>query len=75
MEIYENQPGHSNSQPWLLSFTVLVLIVFGALAILQTAALGLLPFLFGISFEQVPYLLGASLDHPNARMAFLLFKA
>ncbi|MDO6439990.1 CPBP family intramembrane metalloprotease [Cyclobacterium sp. 1_MG-2023] len=74
MEIYENQPGHSNSQPWLLSFTVLVLIVFGALAILQTAALGLLPFLFGISFEQVPYLLGASLDHPNARMAFLFIQ-
>ena len=74
MEIYENRPGHSIKQHWLLSFTVLVLIVFGSLAILQTMALGLLPILFGISFDQLPYLLSASLDHPNARLAFLFIQ-
>lgn len=74
MEIYENRPGQTNNQHWLLSFIVLFLIVFGTLAILQTLALGLLPFVFGISFEQLPYLLIGSLDHPNARLAFLFIQ-
>lgn len=74
MEIYENRPGYTSNQPWLLSLTVLVLIVFGALAMLQALALGLLPFLFGIPFDQIPYLLSASSDHANARLAFLFIQ-
>lgn len=74
MEIYEHRPGHRVNQHWLLSLTVLVLIVFGTLAILQTIAVGLIPFLFGIGFDQLPSLLTASLEHPNGRMAFLFIQ-
>jgi hypothetical protein len=74
MEFYENRPRQSNNQYWLLSFIVLVLIVFGTLSILQSVSLGLLPFVFGISFEQLTSLFSASLDHPNARLAFLFIK-
>lgn len=74
MEIYEHRPGQRVNQHWLLSITVLVLIVFGALAILQTLAIGLIPVLFGISFDELPGLLSATLDHPNSRMAFLFIQ-
>ena len=74
MELYEDRPGQSNHQPWLLSFTVLVLIVFGTLSVLQSVAVALLPMLFGISIDQVSLLLGATLDHPNARLAYFFIK-
>ncbi|MFO7826635.1 MAG: CPBP family intramembrane glutamic endopeptidase [Cyclobacterium sp.] len=74
MEIYEHRPGQRVNQHWLLSITVLVLIVFGTLAILQTLAIGLIPVLFGISFDELPGLLSATLDHPNSRMAFLFIQ-
>ncbi|SEJ10299.1 hypothetical protein SAMN05192553_102389 [Cyclobacterium xiamenense] len=74
MEIYEHQPGYQVRQHWLLSFSVLVLLVFGALAILQTLAVGLIPFLFGIGFDQLPALLSGTLNHPNGRMAFLFIQ-
>lgn len=74
MEIYEDRPGQSNHQPWLLSFTVLVLIVFGTLSVLQSVAVALLPMLFGISIDQVSLLLGATLDYPNARLAYFFIK-
>lgn len=74
MEIYEHREGHSVNQHWLLSITVLVLIVFGTLAILQTIAIGLIPVLFGISFDELPGLLATTLENPNSRMAFLFIQ-
>ncbi|SHM35801.1 hypothetical protein SAMN04488057_101191 [Cyclobacterium lianum] len=74
MEIYEHRAGQQVHQHWLLSITVLVLIVFGTLAILQTIAIGLIPVLFGISFDQLPGLLQTTLNHPNSRMAFLFIQ-
>ncbi|MBD3630569.1 CPBP family intramembrane glutamic endopeptidase [Cyclobacterium sp.] len=74
MEIYEHRPGQQTNQHWLLSITVLVLIVFGTLAILQTIAIGLIPVFFGISFDELPDLLATTLDHPNSRMAFLFIQ-
>ncbi|MEX2512516.1 MAG: CPBP family intramembrane glutamic endopeptidase [Cyclobacteriaceae bacterium] len=71
MEIYEHRQGSKVHQHWLLSFTVLVLIVFGTLAILQTLALGLIPVLFDIPLDQIQDLLMGELDHPKGRMAFL----
>tara|TARA_R110002096_G_scaffold209863_1_gene397106 strand:- start:391 stop:1326 length:936 start_codon:yes stop_codon:yes gene_type:complete len=75
MEIYENQSEQTNHQHWVISITVLALFVFGSQAILQSLAFVLLPFLFDISIDQVPYLINASLDHPNARLAFLFINS
>ncbi|MEX0884129.1 MAG: CPBP family intramembrane glutamic endopeptidase [Cyclobacteriaceae bacterium] len=74
MEIYEHQQGSKVHQHWLLSFTVLTLIVFGTLAILQTLALGLIPVLFGLSLDQIQDLLTGELEHPNGRLAFLFIQ-
>lgn len=74
MEIYEHKEGKRVRHHWLLSFTVLVLLVFGALAVLQTIAIGLIPVLFGIPLTQLQDLLLAQLDHPNARLAFLFIQ-
>jgi len=74
MEIYENRNGSAVNHPWLLSLTILVLLVFGALAVAQSIAVALTTFLFGIPFGDLMPLLTGNLTHPNARLAFLFIQ-
>ncbi len=74
MEIYEDQEGSKVQQHWLLSLTVLVLIVFGTMVLFQTLALYLVPYLFGIPYVQLPDLLTGEMNHENARLAFLFIQ-
>ena len=74
MEIYENRKGYSVNHFWLLSFIILLLLVFGALAVAQSIAVALTTFLFGIPFEDLMPLLTGNLSHPNARLAFLFIQ-
>lgn len=73
-EIYENRKGYGVNHFWLLSFTILFLLLFGALAIAQTVAVALTTPLFGIPFGDLMPLLTGSLSHPNARIAFLFIQ-
>ncbi|WP_158855901.1 CPBP family intramembrane glutamic endopeptidase [Lunatibacter salilacus] len=74
MEIYENRNVPAVNHPWLLSLTILVLLVFGALAVAQSIAVALSTVLFGIPFEDLMPLLTGNLSHPNARIAFLFIQ-
>ncbi len=74
MEIYENRNATAVNHPWLLSLTILVLLVFGALAVAQSIAVALSTVLFGIPFGDLMPLLTGNLSHPNARLAFLFIQ-
>ena len=74
MEIYENRNVPAVNHPWLLSLTILVLLVFGALAVAQSVAVALSTVLFGIPFGDLMPLLTGNLSHPNARIAFLFIQ-
>lgn len=74
MEIYDNRNVTAVNHPWLLSLTILVLMVFGALAVAQSIAVAFSTVLFGIPFEDLMPLLTGSLSHPNARVAFLFIQ-
>ena len=74
MEIYENRNASTVNHPWLLSLTILVLLVFGALAFAQSIAVAFSTVLFGIPFGDLLPLLTGNLSHPNARLAFLFIQ-
>ncbi|KEO73281.1 CPBP family intramembrane glutamic endopeptidase [Anditalea andensis] len=74
MEIYETQSEFGKKQYWLLSLVLLVLTVFGTLAILQSLFFFLVPILFNIPLGDVVYIIGGNYDHPNARMALLFIQ-
>ncbi|WP_114751731.1 CPBP family intramembrane glutamic endopeptidase [Pleomorphovibrio marinus] len=74
MEIYKHRKGFQTELHWLLALIVLVLIVFGVLAILQTVSLFLVTQLFDIPMESMMNLFGGNLDHPNARLALLVIQ-
>jgi len=75
MEIYETRSEFGKKQYWLLSLVLLVLTVFGTLAILQSLSIFLVPVLFNIPFDDIAYIFGGNYDHPNARMALLFIQA
>lgn len=72
MEIYRHRKGYQTELHWLLALTVLVLIVIGALAILQTVFLFLVTLLFDIPMENIIKLVSGNLDHPDGRLAILI---
>ncbi len=74
MEIYRHRKGSQTELHWLLALTVLILIVFGALAILQTLSLFLVTIVFDIPMDAVMKLVSGQLEHPNARVALLLIQ-
>ncbi|MDN3668849.1 CPBP family intramembrane metalloprotease [Echinicola jeungdonensis] len=74
MEIYKTQSQIAAKHNWLLSLVLLVLITFGALALLQGLAVLLVPYLFEIPVEELPALFMGNLDHPNGRMAILFLQ-
>ena len=69
MEIYETQTEIGQRKNWLLSLIVITLVSFGVLVLLQGIALAVLPFLFGITLEQIMGLMSGDFDVPNGRMA------
>ena len=71
MEIYETRSEIGKKHNWLLSLVLLVLIVFGTLAVLQSISIFLVPVLFGIPLEDIIYIFGGNYDHPNARVSLL----
>lgn len=71
MEIYETHSEIGQRRSWLLSLTVIVLITFGILVLLQGLALGLVPFLFHIEIDSLMGLMSGNYDVPNGRMAML----
>jgi len=75
MEIYETQSEFGKKQYWLLSLVLLVLTLFGTLAILFNLAQFLLPLFFNIPSDDMVYIFGGNYDHPNARMALLFIQA
>jgi uncharacterized protein len=75
MEIYETRSEFGKKQYWLLSLVLLVLTVFGTLAILQSIAFFLVPVLFNIPLDDIAYIFGGNYQHPNARMALLFIQA
>ncbi|WP_143959573.1 CPBP family intramembrane glutamic endopeptidase [Litoribacter populi] len=74
MEIYETRSEIGKKHNWLLSLVLLLLIIFGVLAVLQGLSLFLVPPLFGIPIEDIIYIFGGNYDHPNARFAFLFIQ-
>lgn len=74
MEIYKTQSQIAAKHNWLLSLVLLVLITFGALALLQGIAILLVPFLFEIPIGELPILLTGSSPHPNGRLAILFLQ-
>lgn len=74
MDIYENRKSPRVNHPWLFSLVVLVLIVFGAMLFTQGIALALVPFLFGIPFEEMMDILSGTSTNPQARIAFFFIQ-
>ena len=74
MEIYETQSEIAKRKSWLLSSVVVLLVSLGVLIFLQGIAVALLPFLFGLSLEDLASLLAGNYDIPNARMAFFFIQ-
>ncbi|GAB3650024.1 hypothetical protein GCM10028791_16600 [Echinicola sediminis] len=74
MEIYETQSQIASKHNWLLSLVVLLLITFGVLALTQGIALVLIPFLFGIPYDNILPLFEGELDHPSGRLALLFLQ-
>ncbi|HSJ67412.1 MAG TPA: CPBP family intramembrane glutamic endopeptidase [Anditalea sp.] len=75
MEIYESRSEFGKKQYWWLSLILLVLTVFGTLAILQSLSIFLVPVLFNIPFDDIAYIFGGNYDHPNARLSLLFIQA
>jgi len=75
MEIYESRSEFGKKQYWLLSLFLLVLTVFGTLAILSNIAFFLVPLIFNIPLEDISYIFGGNYNHPNARLALLFIQA
>ncbi|MCC5939604.1 MAG: CPBP family intramembrane metalloprotease [Lunatimonas sp.] len=75
MEIYETQPGRPVNHPWLLSFVLLFLVVFGALLLTQGLAIALIPLLFNLPFEEIVAVAVGNSTHENARMSLLFIQA
>ncbi len=71
MEIYETESEIAKRKSWLLSLTVIVLVTFGTLILLQGFALALIPTLFNITLEDFLGLMAGDFDVPNGRMAML----
>ena len=71
MEIYETNTEIAKRKNWLLSLIVIVLVSLGFLVVLQFVALGLTPFLFNTSFEEVFGLMTGDYSPENGRMALL----
>lgn len=74
MEIYENRKGHEVNLHWLLSFTVMLLLVLGVLIVAQSIMIGLTFVFFGISSEDLILLYAGNLSHPYGRIAFLFIQ-
>ncbi|MBS9523666.1 CPBP family intramembrane metalloprotease [Litoribacter alkaliphilus] len=74
MEIYETRSEIGKKHNWLLSLVLLVLIIFGSMAIMQGLSLFLVPPLFGIPVDDILYIFGGNYEHPNARLAFLFMQ-
>lgn len=74
MEIYENRKGFAVNHFWLLSFAILLLLIFGTLLVAQSIAITLITVLFGIPFEDLTLLVTGNLSHTNGRMAFLFLQ-
>lgn len=75
MEIYESRSEFGKKQYWWLSLILLILTVFGTLAILQSLSIFLVPVLFNIPFDDIAYIFGGNYDHPNARLSLLFIQA
>ncbi|WP_194775200.1 CPBP family intramembrane glutamic endopeptidase [Pararhodonellum marinum] len=75
MEIYETQSKIGTRPYWFLSLVSLFLIVLGTMIMLQLLAVGLLPFLFGIPFEDIIKLAAGESVGKHSRMAFLFLQA
>jgi len=75
MEIYESRSEFGKKQYWLLSLFLLVLVVFGTLAILQSLLYFLVPTIFNIPLDDIAYIFGGNYNHPNARLAFYFIQA
>jgi uncharacterized protein len=74
MEIYETRSEIGKKHNWLLSLVLLLLVIFGTLAVLQGISLFLVPPLFGIPMDDLVYIFGGNYEHPNARLAFLFIQ-
>jgi membrane protease YdiL (CAAX protease family) len=74
MEIYETQSEIAKRKSWLLSSVVVLLVSLGVLIFLQGIAVAILPFIFGLTLEDLASLLAGNYDIPNARMAFFFIQ-
>ncbi len=74
MEIYETQSEIAKRKSWLLSLVVILLITFGVLILLQLAALGIAPFLFDITIQEIMGLMTGDFSPANGRMAMFFIQ-
>ncbi|UJP65369.1 CPBP family intramembrane glutamic endopeptidase [Mongoliitalea daihaiensis] len=71
MQIYKTQSSIATRSNWILSLVVLILITFGVMAVLQSAAVFLVPVIFNIPLDETIAIFTSGSSHPKARMAFL----
>ncbi|SFU04375.1 hypothetical protein SAMN04489724_3571 [Algoriphagus locisalis] len=69
MEIYETESEIAKRKSWLLSLIVIVLVTIGVLIVLQVVALGVAPYLFNITIEEIMGLITGDYSPQNGRMA------
>lgn len=69
MEIYETNREIAKRKNWLLSLVIIVLVTVGVLVLLQGVSMALVPFLFGIEFQDIISLISGEYSIPNGRMA------
>ncbi|MDN3205013.1 CPBP family intramembrane glutamic endopeptidase [Algoriphagus sediminis] len=76
MEIYKTEAEIAKPKNWLLSIVVIVLVTFGVLVLLQGLALAIVPFLFGVSLEEIIALTsGGGQSIENGRMVLFFVQA